>query len=141
MRRVCAADGVVAARDSDYASFAWFPDDPRLTRWLALYEEVARSNGAEPDAGRHLLQWARAAGFGAVDASASAWCFAADADRTWWGGLWADRVVASAFAEQAIARDLTTPAELDDIADAWRAWSASPDGWFAVLHAEILARP
>jgi SAM-dependent methyltransferase len=141
MRRVCAADGVVAARDSDYASFAWFPDDPRLTRWLALYEEVARSNGAEPDAGRHLLQWARAAGFGAVDASASAWCFAADADRRWWGGLWADRVVASAFAEQAIARDLTTPAELDDIADAWRAWSASPDGWFAVLHAEILARP
>ena len=55
MRRVCRPDGVVAARDSDYAAFTWFPDDPRLTRWLELYHEVARSNDAEPDAGRHLL--------------------------------------------------------------------------------------
>ena len=71
-------DGVVAARDSDYAAFTWFPEDPRLTRWLELYHEVARSNDAEPDAGRHLLAvGARAAGFSRrVDASASVWCFA-----------------------------------------------------------------
>jgi SAM-dependent methyltransferase len=141
MRRVCAPGGVVAARDSDYASFTWFPDDPRLTRWLALYHEVARGNDAEPDAGRHLLQWARAAGFSAVDATASAWCFASDADRAWWGGLWADRVVASAFAEQAVDRGLATPAELDDLAAAWREWSASPDAWFGILHGEIRATP
>jgi len=121
MRRVCVPGGVVAARDSDYASFTWFPDDPRLTRWLALYHEVARSNDAEPDAGRHLLQWAHAAGFSTVNATASAWCFASDADRAWWGALWADRVVASAFAEQAVDRGLATPAELDDLAAAWRA--------------------
>jgi SAM-dependent methyltransferase len=141
MRRVCAPGGVVAARDSDYASFTWFPDDPRLTRWLALYHEVARGNDAEPDAGRHLLQWARAAGFSGVDATASAWCFASDADRAWWGGIWADRVVASAFAEQAVDRGLATPAELDDLAAAWRAWSASPDAWFGILHGEIRATP
>src|SRR5205807_1111001 len=92
MRRVCAPDGVVAARDSDFASFTWFPADARLTRWLALYHEVAHSNDAEPDAGRQLLRWAREAGFSAVEASASAWCFASDADRAWWGGVWADRV-------------------------------------------------
>jgi ubiquinone/menaquinone biosynthesis C-methylase UbiE len=141
MRRVCATGGVVAARDSDYASFTWFPDDPRLTRWLELYHQVARSNDAEPDAGRHLLQWARAAGFPEVEASASAWCFASDADRAWWGGMWADRVVASAFAEQAVDRGFTTAAELGDLSDAWRAWSESADGWFAVLHAEIRATP
>ncbi|MDQ1432149.1 MAG: hypothetical protein QOF40_2751 [Actinomycetota bacterium] len=140
MRRVCAPRGVVAARDSDYASFAWFPDDPRLTRWLELYHQVARSNDAEPDAGRHLLLWGRAAGFAEVEASASAWCFASDADRAWWGGLWADRVVASAFAEQAVDRGLTTRAELQDLSDAFRAWTASPDGWFALLHGEIRAR-
>ncbi len=106
MRRVCVPGGVVAARDSDYATFTWFPEDPRLTRWLELYHEVARSNDAEPDAGRHLLQWAHAAGFSAVDATASVWCFASDADRAWWGGMWADRVVASAFAEQAVERGL-----------------------------------
>jgi SAM-dependent methyltransferase len=141
MRRVCAPGGVVAARDSDYMSFTWFPDDPRLTRWLALYHDVARSNDAEPDAGRHLLHWARAAGFSAIDATASAWCFASDADRAWWGGLWADRVVGSAFAEQAVDKGLATRAELDDLADAWRSWSESPDGWFGILHGEIRATP
>jgi hypothetical protein len=141
MRRVCATGGVVAARDSDYASFTWFPDDPRLTRWLELYHQVARSNDAEPDAGRHLLQWARAAGFAEVEASASAWCFASDADRAWWGGMWADRVVASAFAEQAVDRGFTSPAELGKLSDAWRTWSESADGWFAILHAEIRATP
>ncbi len=139
MRRVCLPGGVVAARDSDYAAFTWFPEDPRLTRWLDLYHEVARSNDAEPDAGRHLLQWARAAGFTAVDAGASVWCFASDADRTWWGGMWADRVVASAFAEQAVERGFATSAELEGMSAAWRAWSESPDGWFAILHAEIRA--
>ncbi len=140
MRRVCAPGGVVAARDSDYAAFTWYPDDARLTRWLELYHQVARSNDAEPDAGRHLLAWARAAGFREVEASASVWCFASDVDRAWWGGMWADRVVASAFAEQAVARGFASRAELEGMADAWRAWSESPDGWFAILHGEILGR-
>lgn len=140
MRRVCAVGGVVAARDSDYASFTWAPADPRLDRWLELYHAVARGNDAEPDAGRCLLGWAHAAGFATVDASASAWCFASDAEREWWGGMWADRVVGSAFAEQAVARGFATRADLDGMSDAWRAWSASPDGWFAFLHGEVLCR-
>jgi ubiquinone/menaquinone biosynthesis C-methylase UbiE len=140
MRRVCAPDGVVAARDSDYAAFTWFPDDPRLTRWLELYHQVARSNDAEPDAGRHLLQWARAAGFSAVDPGASVWCFATDAAGTWGGGMGADRVLAPAAAQQAAARGSATRAELTGMSEAWRAWSESPDGWFAILHAEIRAR-
>jgi SAM-dependent methyltransferase len=141
MRRVCAPDGVVAVRDSDYATFTWWPEDPRLTRWLALYHDVARSNGAEPDAGRRLLTWANEAGFSAVDAGASTWCFATPADRAWWGGLWADRILASAFADQALERDLATRAELEDISAAWREWSESPDGWFAIVHGELRARP
>ena len=141
MRRVCAPNGIVAARDSDYAAFTWFPDDPRLTRWLELYHDVARGNDAEPDAGRHLLQWAHAAGFATVEASASVWCFANDEDRAWWGGMWSDRVVASAFAEQAVDRGFANRDELEDLSDAWRAWSTSPDGWFAILHGEIRCYP
>ncbi len=141
MQRVCAPGGMVAARDSDYAAFTWFPDDPRLTRWLELYHDVARSNDAEPDAGRHLLQWAHAAGFATVEASASVWCFASDIDRAWWGGMWSDRVVASAFAEQAVDRGFANRDELEDLSDAWRAWSTSPDGWFAILHGEIRCYP
>ena len=61
MRRVCRPGGLVAARDGDYGGFFWFPDDPGLTEWQALYRNVARALGGEPDAGRHLLSWARQA--------------------------------------------------------------------------------
>jgi hypothetical protein len=34
---------------------------------------------------------------------------------------------------------LATEAELRAIAQAWRTWAEQPDGWFALLHGEILA--
>lgn len=141
MRRVCRPGGQVAARDSDYAAMTWFPGDPALTRWLDLYRTVARSSRAEPDAGRHLLAWAHAAGFDAVTPSASVWCFATDDDRHWWGGMWADRIVDSALARQAVDGGHATMAELTEISSAWRSWSREPDGWFAILHGEVLCRP
>jgi ubiquinone/menaquinone biosynthesis C-methylase UbiE len=141
MRRVCRPDGVVAARDSDYAAMTWYPLVPALDRWLALYHDVTRSNGAEADAGRRLYSWARAAGFSDVRCSASAWCYATPEQREWWGGTWAERVVSSRLAQQAVERELATEAELHDIASAFREWAAADDGWFAVLHSEILCTP
>lgn len=141
MGRVCRAGGIVAARDSDYAAMTWFPADPRLDRWLALYEAVARHNGGEPDAGRRLLAWARSAGFADITPSASVWCFATPEDRAWWGGLWADRVTRSAFAEQAIGAGFADAAELERIAEAWRNWATQVDGWFIVPCGEVLCRP
>jgi SAM-dependent methyltransferase len=139
MRRVCKIGGLVAARDADYASFAWAPADPRLEDWLATYRSVARANGGEPDAGRHLLGWALAAGFAAVHPSASAWCFATPGDRSWWGGLWADRMRHSTVADQALAMGLATRERLTGMADAFHTWSADSAGWFAVLHGEVVA--
>lgn len=141
MRRVCAPGGVVAVRDGDYASFAWAPLDDRLDAWLSTYRAVARSNEAEPDAGRHLLGWARAAGFRQVEASASVWCFATPDERAWWASLWADRIRRSALTEQAFAGGHASRDELDAMAAGFEAWRAHPDGWFAVLHGEILAHP
>jgi len=138
MRRVVRPDGIVAARDSDYAAFIWHPADERLERWLALYHEIGRANGGEPDAGRRLVSWARQAGFTRIDASASAWCFATPEERAWWGGLWADRMTASAIAQQAVREGRATPAELADLAAAWREWAAAEDAWFAVMHGEII---
>ncbi len=139
MGRVCRPGGVVAVRDADYASFAWAPADPRLDDWLATYRSVARANGGEPDAGRYLLGWANEAGFASVRPSASVWCFATPEDRRWWGGLWADRMRHSAVADQALAMRITTREGLDAMADAFQAWSAHPDGWFTVPHAEVRA--
>jgi SAM-dependent methyltransferase len=140
MRNACRPGGIVAARDGDYAGFRWYPDEPALDAWLALYERIARHNGGEPDAGRFLLAWARAAGFAEVTPGASVWCYATPDDRAWWSGLWADRMTESAIAKQAVAEGFATEQEVRDIADGWRRWAASPDGWFAVLHGEILCR-
>jgi ubiquinone/menaquinone biosynthesis C-methylase UbiE len=140
MRRVCRPGGLVTARDSDYAAMVWYPADARLDDWLALYEDVARSNDAEPSAARHLLAWAHTAGFEDVTASTSTWCFATPEDREWWGGLWADRITQSAFAGQALERRLATAERLDEQARAWREWAGHPDGWFVVVHGEILGR-
>jgi len=139
MRRVAKPGGIVAARDSDYASFTWYPTDARLARWLGLYQEIARANGGEPDAGRRLSSWAKQVGFSQVESSASAWCFATAEDRAWWGGLWADRMTSSAIAQQAQREGRATAGELALIAEAWRQWAQADDGWFAVLHGEIIA--
>ncbi len=140
MRRVCRPGGIVAARDSDYAAFAWYPRLPELDEWLALYRAAARANDAEPDAGRYLLSWARAAGFTDVTATASTWCFATPADREWWGGMWADRIRHSALARQLVDSGAATTDDLARISAAWQTWAQAPDGWFAILHGEILCR-
>jgi SAM-dependent methyltransferase len=140
MRRVTVPGGIVAARDADYAGFIWFPALPELDEWLRLYREAARANGGEPDAGRRLLSWARAAGFDDVTATASTWCYATPEERAWWGGMWADRILESALARQLVGSGLAGRSELQAISDAWKRWADAGDGWYLVPHGEIIAR-
>jgi SAM-dependent methyltransferase len=140
MARVAHPGGLVAARDSDYATFAWWPRLPELDRWLELYSAAARANGGEPDAGRRLLAWAHAAGLSDVTATSSTWCYATPETREWWGGLWADRIVRSALADQLVGEGRACAGELAAISDAWRRWASHPDGWFSVHHGEVLCR-
>ena len=114
---------------------------PELDEWLDVYRRVARGNGAEPDAGRRLKAWARAAGLEVVAATAGVWSYSSPDEAAWWGGLWADRLVGSALAEQAVAQGAATADDLARLAEGWRAWAASPDAWFVVPHGEVLARP
>lgn len=140
MRRVCKPGGVVAARDSDYRGFIWYPELPGLDDWLRLYVDLTRANGGTPDAGRHLLAWAHAAGFEDVAASSSTWCYADEQTRPWWGTLWSERVVKSQFAHGAVARGLAGEADLEAQCAAWLDWAARPDGWISLVHGEIICR-
>jgi hypothetical protein len=140
MARVTRPGGVVAVRDSDYAAFAWYPRLPGLDVWLELYQAAARANGGEPDAGRHLLAWAHAAGLLEVVPTSSAWCFATPETRQWWGGMWAERITGTALAEQLLREGRATPGELEEVAQAWRDWAADPDGWISVPHGELVAQ-
>ncbi|MDL5204735.1 methyltransferase domain-containing protein [Streptomyces sp. ALI-76-A] len=140
MRRVTAPGGLVAVRDADYAAMTWYPGSPGMDDWLDLYRRVARANGGEPDAGRRLKAWALRAGLTDVTATSGTWTFATADERAWWSGLWADRTVASGYAERATAGGHATVERLRAVAEAWREWGAREDGWFSVLHGEILCR-
>jgi SAM-dependent methyltransferase len=138
MRRVCRPGGIVAARDSDYGGMFWAPQDPGMAEWLALYRRVARAIGGEPDAGRHMLAWARAGGFSRVEASGNAWCYTGSSDRAWWSAAWAERLTDSPFGDRAIEHGLATRHDLEVLAGAWLRWGASEDAWFFIPHGEIL---
>ncbi|GGT96215.1 methyltransferase domain-containing protein [Streptomyces lateritius] len=140
MRRVCRPGGVVAARDSDYGGFTWYPESQALTAWQELYHRVARANGGEPDAGRRLLSWARRAGFTDITTTAATWCFATAEERAWWSGLWADRTTESVYARLAVDGGHAGPEKLAEIAGAWREWGRHEDAWYMVPHGEILCR-
>ncbi|MFH0515774.1 methyltransferase domain-containing protein [Streptomyces sp. M41] len=140
MKRVTRPGGLVAVRDSDYAAMTWYPASAGMDDWLELYRRVARANGGEPDAGRRLKSWALRAGFTDITAGSSTWTFSTPDERAWWSGLWADRTLASAYAERATEGGHASAERLQAVSDAWREWGRQEDGWFSVLHGEILCR-
>jgi len=139
LARVAGGDGLVAARDVDYPGVIWYPLIPALDEWLALYLATHRSVAGEPAAGRRLKAWAREAGLVDIRTTASLWLFEDEEDRAWWGRMWADRVLQSAFAAAARATG-ADDGVLRRISDGWREWAASDDGWLLMPHGEVLAR-
>jgi ubiquinone/menaquinone biosynthesis C-methylase UbiE len=142
MKRVAKAGGLVAARESDYAGFVWYPEVEGMKNWQELYQKVARANGGEPNAGRRIHAWARQAGFPAssITTTSSNWCYNSDEEIKWWSGLWAERTVASAFAKTAVDNGLATAASLEEVAAVWRRWGEQEDAWFSVLCGEVICR-
>ncbi len=140
LARVVRPDGLVAVRDADYGAFTWYPDHDGLRQWQALYRAVARHTGGEPDAGRHLVAWAHAAGLEDVVVTGSAWTYAQGSGVEWWAGTWSQRVVDSTFARHAREAGLATQGELEELSRAWLDWAEHPDAWFLVPHGEVLAR-
>src|SRR5690242_5010960 len=140
MRRVCRPGGIVAARDGDYGGFFWFPGELEMTEWLALYRAVARAIGGEPDAGRHLLAWARQARFAAVEAPGRAWGYPGGADRARGGRAGGGRPAESPVGGRAVEHGLATREDLARLAKGWLRWADSEDAWLLIPHGEILAQ-
>lgn len=140
MRRVARPGGVVAVCDSDYSGMYWYPRLPELDAWMDLYQSVARRNGGEPDAGRHMVAWARAAGFDDITYTAEVWSHSSPERRAWWGGMWAKRILESDMGRQALREGLATQRELEEISAGWRAWSQDLDGVFVIPRGALLCR-
>ncbi|MDJ1370338.1 methyltransferase domain-containing protein [Gulosibacter molinativorax] len=139
MARVTRRGGQLAVRDADYLATHWFPELPELEHWRQTYRQIARSNRAEPDAGRHLRAWARAAGLHNVTISSSNWCYATTEACRGWGESQANRVGGPTFRAQAKAQGVG-PDAVDAMVAAWRAWGAHPDATYVIPNVELLAR-
>ncbi|GAA5166085.1 methyltransferase domain-containing protein [Ornithinimicrobium tianjinense] len=140
LARVVRPGGLVAFRDADYGGMTWHPASPGLTRWLETYRAAARLAGGEPDGGRHTLAWARAAGLTDIVPTTTTWSYATPEARSWWGGQWVERATRSSYAAATVAAGLNTQEDLQAIAQAWRQWADDEDGWFVMVHGEVLAR-
>ncbi len=110
-----------------------------LRRWLGLYHDVTRKNGAEADAGRYLLSWFQQAGLADVTITTSSWSYADRGARAFWGNGWIERATESDFATQAVEYGLASRDELVAISHAWKWWRDQPDGYLAMMHTEALA--
>ncbi|PKY03058.1 S-adenosyl-L-methionine-dependent methyltransferase [Aspergillus campestris IBT 28561] len=143
MKRVAkSGGGIVAARESDFGSWVWYPETEGMEDWRRLYMRVMRANGGEPNAGRMLHAWARRAGFERDDVrcSTSSWCLSTAEEMSDWVDAWAERTEAkdSEFARTAVEKGVAAREELEAAARAWRALGASELGWNSVPHGEIV---
>jgi ubiquinone/menaquinone biosynthesis C-methylase UbiE len=139
IRTLLRRGGVVGVRDVDWGSTTFFPASDGISRFLALYYELAHRNGGEPDAGRHLRRWVREAGFSETRTTVSVISYTDLAETTEWADSYAERTLRSNLAEKALEYGLATQSDLDEIAAGWRAWGRDPDAVFYFSHTEVVA--
>lgn len=138
-RRALRPGGLVAVRDSDYATMVHAPVEPAIERWLDLYHRVHAANGGDADAGRHLLSWVLAAGFVDPTVTSSTTTYADAEGRDLWGGMWAVRITDSDFACHAVEGGFANREDLEEISAAFTRWAAQPNGFWAWLNGEVVA--
>ncbi|KAL4949322.1 S-adenosyl-L-methionine-dependent methyltransferase [Aspergillus filifer] len=138
MRRVVKKGGIVAARESD--SFSWYPANKGIESWLSLTTTIASAKGGNPHPGKKIHIWAKEAGFelGKIQRSTGSWCFSSPEEREYWGEGMARRMEDSGLAEQCLAGGFAGREDLEGIAKGWREWVGDEEGWFGVLHGQML---
>lgn len=141
-RRITKPGGIVACRESDFDSATHYPEIKAVTGFRDVYTKTARSRGGEPNGGRHLVAWARKSGIdrSCITATASVWCYSSPEERLYWSNMWADRLLNSSFARNAIEGGFATQEDIDRFVQGWREWGADEDGWYTFTHGEILCR-
>ena len=139
MRRVAKPNGgIVAARES--AQYVWYPENAGIQSWWDLTEKLSLAKGCNACPGRYIHVWAREAGFdpGRIQKGAGTWCYSSPEERIYWGGSMEERAKSSGLAKMALEGGLATREELDGMAQGWKAFVQDEDGWFSVLHGEII---
>jgi ubiquinone/menaquinone biosynthesis C-methylase UbiE len=139
VRVLLTSGGIVGVRDVDWGSTTFYPENEGMRRFLTLYYELARRNGGEPNAGRHLRHWFREAGFVETSVTTSTISYADPAATREWAQTYAERTLRSSIAEKSLEYGIATRTELEDIAAAWRAWGQDPDALWCFTNTQVVA--
>lgn len=141
MRRVVKPGGIIAARETDYKSFSWYPELPGIDKWSVLYQKAARASGGEPNAGRRLHVWAREAGFEpqSIQATWTSWRFSGT-EAVQVGESWAARTLNSNTADVVREHGLASDMELNEISETWKQWATQEDLLMIIPNGEILCQ-
>lgn len=141
MHRVCKPAGHIAAREPDWSTCVIHPYNPYLEKWKAVHMQLKQKQGAEPNAGRHLAEWALAAGFlpDNVKLSSNTLHYSGKESVKWWGELYAARM-RTEFGSRAVDAGLASAQDIDQFVEAYLAWSKSHAGVWAMTHMRLLCR-
>jgi SAM-dependent methyltransferase len=139
MLRVVRPGGLVAVRDVDWGTVAYWPRDPWIDRFIEMHQRTWYRNGGEPQLGRQLR--ALFHGTAAVDVriTASVWCYATRGDTTQWGESYADRLLTSPMGARPVEYHYASRADIEAMASAFRAWASHPDAFWVFTHVAALA--
>ena len=140
MLRVVRPGGLVAVRDVDWGTAAYWPRDRWIDRFIEVHHQAWYRNGGEPQMGRQLRALFNAAGVDDLEISAAVWCYATPDETSAWGEAYADRLLTSPMGERPVEYGFATRAEIESMAAAFRAWGTHPDATWMFIHIAALAR-
>ncbi|MEY4545691.1 MAG: hypothetical protein RL685_1886 [Pseudomonadota bacterium] len=139
MLRVLRPGGIVAARDVDWGTAAYWPAEPWIDRFVEVHLRTWRRNGGEPLMGRKLRALFNAAPVVGVEVTANEWCYATPAETVAWGESYAERLLTSPMGARAVEYGHATRAELEEMAAAFRRWAVHPDAFWTFTQVAVLA--
>jgi len=140
MLRVVRAGGLVAVRDVDWGTAAYWPPDPWIDRFIEVHLKTWSRNGGEPRMGRRLRALFNATGVSNLQITVAVWCYATPEETVAWGESYAERLLTSPMGERAVEYGYASRSDLEAMAAAFRAWAAHPDAFWTFIHIAALAR-
>jgi ubiquinone/menaquinone biosynthesis C-methylase UbiE len=142
MRRVLRPDGLAAVSDDDLATIVTSPDLPELRLGAELFRRAVVREGGDPSYSRHLRALMLEAGFARTRGIADAPEVYGDAEATRWFADFAIGVLsAPSMVEVIVGEGWATPAEIEALGAAFRAWGERPDAFATWLYCGALGWP
>ena len=140
MLRVCKQGGRIAIREVDWGTVGYWPEDPRIDRFIEVNQEAWRRLGGEPHMGRELRALFNEAGLVDSRFTAAVWCYSTLDECIAWGDAYADRLLTSSMGERPVEAGLATRSEIEEMASAFREWARKPDAFWMFTHVAALGR-